>query len=114
MIELRSQVNAEVIGRPVKGYIMSCRDVLSKNRFGKQKSLVKVTCSSEDATRFHSTAALDWSHLRDTLCNTSWRAEDVAGRLVARWLPHGDWMLVKCGMRLMECVEPDFGLYRGF
>ena len=48
MIGLRSQVNAEVIGRPVKGYIMSCRDVLSESRFGKQNSLVKVTCSGEE------------------------------------------------------------------
>ena len=46
MIGLRSQV--KVIGRPVKGKIMPCRDVLSESRFGKQKSLVKVTCSDEE------------------------------------------------------------------
>ena len=66
------------------------------------------------ATRFQSTAALDWSQVRDILCNISWRAEDVVGRLVVRWLPHGDWLLVKCGMRSTQCVDPDFKLYRGF
>ena len=43
--------------------------------------------------------------------NTSWRAEDVVGQLVARWLPHGDWLLVKCSMHLTQCVDPDFELY---
>ena len=48
MIGLRIQVNTEVIGRPIKGEIISCRDVLSEFRFGKQNWLVKVTSSVEE------------------------------------------------------------------
>ena len=48
---------------------------------------------------FQPSAALDFSHLRDILFIFSWRAEDFIGRLVARWLPHGTWLLVKCDMR---------------
>ena len=44
MIGFMSQVNTEVIGRPVRDSIKRC-DVLSESRFGKQISLVKVTFS---------------------------------------------------------------------
>ena len=47
-IGIRSHVNVEVIRRPVKGYIMSCRDVLSESRFGKRNSLVKIKSSGEE------------------------------------------------------------------